>query len=228
MNQLRPFWQYYGGKWRSAPRYPAPQHDTIIEPFAGAAGYATRHHDRRVVLIEADPAIAGLWRWLISATPEDVLALPLAVPTTVRDLGLPPGPSALIGFWLNTGASAPRQSPSAWMRRSNRTLFWGAKVRERIASQVDAIKHWTVIEGDYTAAPDIEATWFVDPPYHKGGKHYRRSQVDYRALGSWCQARRGQAIVCEEQGADWLPFRPHIIAQANGGRMCREVIWTNP
>ena len=39
---LLPFWAYYGGKWRSAPRYPAPVHGRIIEPFAGAAGYAMR------------------------------------------------------------------------------------------------------------------------------------------------------------------------------------------
>jgi len=33
---LKPFWQYYGGKWRAAPHYPKPRHDTIVEPFAGA------------------------------------------------------------------------------------------------------------------------------------------------------------------------------------------------
>ena len=231
MTVLRPFWCYYGGKWRSAPSYPQPLHDTIIEPFAGAAGYATRYYDRRVVLVEADPVIAGLWRWLIKATPEDVLALPLEVPKTVRDLGLPPGPSALIGFWMNKGASAPCQTPSSWMRRAEYAgEFWGPKVRQRVALQVDAIKHWTVIEGDYTEAPDVEATWYVDPPYHKGGKHYRRSRVDYTALGAWCQTRPGQVIVCEEQGGDWLPFRPHRACKANesrsGGKVCHEVIWT--
>jgi len=44
---LRPFWRYYGGKWRAAPRYPAPRHDLIIEPFAGAAGYAMRYPDQK-------------------------------------------------------------------------------------------------------------------------------------------------------------------------------------
>lgn len=32
---LKPFWRYYGGKWRAAPSYPAPLHNTIVEPFAG-------------------------------------------------------------------------------------------------------------------------------------------------------------------------------------------------
>lgn len=31
---LRPFWSYYGGKWRIAERYPRPAFDRIIEPFA--------------------------------------------------------------------------------------------------------------------------------------------------------------------------------------------------
>lgn len=25
------------------------------------------------------------------------------------------------------------------------------------------IKHWQIINDDYSAAPDIEATWFIDP-----------------------------------------------------------------
>lgn len=230
--KLKPFWCYYGGKWRSAPRYPAPRHDTIVEPFAGAAGYATRYADRRVVLVEADPIVAELWRWLIHTPEAEVLALPLEVPATVRDLGLAPGPSALIGFWLNKGAAAPMQTPSRWMRSGVRPAsFWGREVRDRIASQVGAIRHWIVIEGTYSDAPDVEATWYVDPPYQRAGVHYRRRLVpaEYPALGAWCRSRRGQVIACEEVGADWLPFIPAFEAKANesrtGGKRCAEAIW---
>ena len=69
---LRPFWTFFGGKWRIAPKYPAPVYDTIIEPFAGEAGYALRHASAKVVLVEADPLIAGIWRWLIKVTPSEV------------------------------------------------------------------------------------------------------------------------------------------------------------
>jgi hypothetical protein len=227
---LKPFWCYYGGKWRSAPHYPAPRHDLLIEPFAGAAGYATRHHKHRVVLVEADPVVAELWRWLIGATEADVLALPAEVPTTVRDLGLPPGPSALIGFWIGKGGAVPRQSSSAWMRQGlNPSGWWGVEVRARIAAQVGAIKHWTLIEGSYEAAPDEEATWYIDPPYQRAGTHYRKRIVDYAALGAWCRTRRGQVIVCEEQGADWLPFEPFGSFKASpakhGGKRCAEAVW---
>ena len=52
---LRPFFNFYGGKWRAAPHYPAPRYARVVEPFAGAAGYSTRHHDRDIVLDRIDP-----------------------------------------------------------------------------------------------------------------------------------------------------------------------------
>lgn len=232
---LRPFFSFYGGKWRAAPHYPTPRYNRVIEPFAGAAGYSTRYPLCDVVLVERDPIIAGLWRWLIKATGDDVLALPLEIPTTVRDLGLDPGPSALIGFYCNNGATAPMQSPSAWMREGKGSAggFWGEKVRTRIADQVSAIKHWTVIEGDYTDAPTEEATYFVDPPYaNKAGSYYRQKFTGHVALGDWCRTRPGQVIACENVGATWLPFRHFRDIQSNpskrGKGKSAEAIWVGP
>lgn len=74
---LRPFIRYYGGKWRVAPLYPAPLYRTIVEPFAGAAGYSLRHHRHDVVLVEKYPPLAEMWRWLIAAAPADVLRIPV-------------------------------------------------------------------------------------------------------------------------------------------------------
>ena len=86
---------------------------------------------------------------------------------------------------------------------------WNAAQRERVAAQVPIVKHWRIIEGDYTDAPNLTATWFVDPPYsNRAGSYYVHTDVDYAALGSWCQARAGQTIVCENEGATWLPFQP--------------------
>ena len=65
------------------------------------------------------------------------------------------------------------------------------------------------------------------------GRHYRcgSKSLDYGALGQWCQSRRGQTMVCEQVGAEWLPFRPHLDAKANesrtGGKISREALWIN-
>ena len=57
---------YYGGKKGSAHRYPSPAFPTIIEPFAGSAGYALAwaKPSTRVILIEKDAGIVELWRRL--------------------------------------------------------------------------------------------------------------------------------------------------------------------
>lgn len=40
------------------------------------------------------------------------------------------------------------------------------EISKRIMAQnLYKVKHWEIINGDYTEAPDIKATWFVDPPY---------------------------------------------------------------
>jgi len=105
-------------------------------------------------------------------------------------------------------------------------------VRRRIAEQVRGISHWRVIEGEYHDAPDIEATWFVDPPYStKAGSYYPHQPESFDALGEWCRHRRGQVIVCEQEGASWLPFRAfgHIKPGAGKHRPDRnmEVVWTS-
>lgn len=204
---LAPFFSYFGGKWRLAPRYPRPRHETIVEPFAGSAGYATRFHWCRVILVEKDPTVAGIWRWLINATAREIMALPEDPELLQR------GPArAMMELNLNqasryVGQDRKRYGGGTFDGQSGRT--WCRVIRARIASQVDKIRHWQVIEGDYTQAPDVAATWFIDPPY-EGIDAYRckGAAINYPALGAWCRERRGQVIVCEQQGATWLPFRP--------------------
>jgi hypothetical protein len=229
---LRPFFSYYGAKYRSGARYPAPTHTTIVEPFAGSAGYALRHHTHDVVLVERYHHVAEIWRWLINATPDSVLSLPVDV-ADADTVDAPDGARWLIGFWLSRGGAHPVRTPSAWMREKRWPgCFWGTRIRQRIASQVDAIRHWTIIEASYESAPDIAATWFVDPPYDcRAGRRYVQNTIDYQQLARWCRSRRGQTIVCEGLGATWLPFRDTIgdtkvMGGGNRRGTFREVVWT--
>lgn len=234
----RPFLSFYGAKWRMASRLPPPAYPLIIEPFAGSLGYSVRHGASGKVLgVERDPTIAAVWRWLFSASPDDVRNLPLLDPDNdVRLLtGLDPAARGLIGFWLNKGMTAPCNRPSKWMRNplpGRLETFWGEGIRERIARQLPLIADWSIIEGDYTESPDVEATWLIDPPYQGApGSRYKfgNKGIDYAALGEWCRSRRGQVIVCEHAGADWLPFEPvsfAVKAAANGGgSYSDEAIW---
>ena len=231
---MRPFFSYYGGKWRDAVRnYPAPAHGTIVEPFAGSAGYAVRYHSRRVLLCDVDPIVIGVWKYLIATQAQEILSLPdLQEGQSTTDLHIPQEAQWLIGFWLNKATASPRKRPSSWMRSGVRPgSFWGPRVRETIAGQVDRIRHWRAVECSYQNAPHRgDATWFVDPPYQGAGKHYRAGScgLDYAHLSEWCRGRGGQVIACENEGANWLPFR--ILGStktARKGRRSAEAVWVS-
>lgn len=227
---MHPFWMFFGGKWRLAPKYPKPIYPCIVEPFAGAAGYSVRHYERKIILVERDPIIVAVWRWLRDAKSEDVLALPdVKAGQTVDSFDLPQPARWFMGFWMNKGVERPMKSPCSWQRDGWRPKSsWGPEVRARIASQLGLIRDWAINDGDYTVAPDIEATWFIDPPYdNKAGKRYRFHDIDYAGLAAWCKSRRGQVIVCENEGATWLPFRPLCSAKTARANRSAEVIWTN-
>jgi len=229
---LKPFFNYYGGKWRVGRYYPRPRHTTIVEPFAGAAGYSVRHYQADVVLVDLDPVVAGVWDYLIHVTSAEVNRLPVKI-NHVDEIRGPQEARWLVGFWLNKGA-APAKTPGAWMRAGQHsTSFWGPEIQRRISTQVSYIRHWKSFNKSYQAgAQSKAATYFVDPPYSDlCGSLYRTKFTDYAELGSWCQNRSGQVIVCEKYGADWLPFRAFkdikSMEGVRGKAVSREVIWSH-
>lgn len=231
-----PFWRYYGGKWRAAPHYPAPRHATIVEPFAGEAGYSLRYHDRQIILVEKYPVLAEMWRWLIAASAAEVIAIPTVEHVDDLPSWVPEGARYLVGFSMNDACVSPKRQLSAGRKRlasmGRRFEGWNENRREMTARQSQLIKHWTIMEGDYSQCPDVEATWFVDPPYNnKVGACYVHGPgaINYHDLGAWCRDRMGQVIVCENEGADWLDFHPFATLKAGiNGKGSREVVWTNP
>ena len=169
---LRPFFTFYGAKWRAAIHYPRPEFPRLIEPFAGSAGYALRHYERDVQLYDVDPIVVGIWSYLIRTPSREIRNLPAHV-HHVDDLHVCQEARWLIGFWLNRGTQCPVKTPGAWMRsKQYPQQFWGTYVRRRLALQVEYIRHWRVRELHYLRVPNHAATWFVDPPYHRSGLHY--------------------------------------------------------
>lgn len=218
---MRPFFPFYGSKWNIARHYPAPLHDLVIEPFAGGAGYATFYNCPRVHLVDADPIIAGVWSYLFAATPSEILALPELpeVGDSVDNYALPQEAKWLIGFWLNRGSATPKKSRTAYSARTDRSqLNWGARAKERIAAQLPGIEGWSIQPGQYHAAPSLEATWFIDPPYGDKGRFYRVQFSDFAGLATFAKSRAGLTICCEGPGATWLPFQPLGNFKSSKGR----------
>lgn len=205
---------------------------TIIEPFAGAAGYSCRHYKNNIILYDVDPVIYGLWNYLINVTPEEILNIPTNI-THLDDMNIIQEQKWLIGFWLNKGGSKPKKSPSKWMRAGIApSSWWGDAIKTRIASQVPLIKHWKIYNTTCYDAPNQQATWFVDPPYsNDAGKIYTCKFNDYDNLAKFCKTRLGQTIVCEQDGANWLPFQKLCAIKSTPGSRGKsysaEAIWLN-
>lgn len=232
MRYLKPFLNYHGSKWRAARDYPEPLHDLIIEPFAGGAGYALRHYERDVVLVDKNPIIAEVWRYLISADEDEILSLPdLSGSQTIHDLEIPTAAQNLIGLCIGKNSFTPRLRPSSWFDKwkdSNGAGFWGADRRKRIAAQLQYIRHWKVVYGEYSSIKSVKATWFIDPPYQYKGRRYPYGpkDIDFNELADWCLSREGQTLVCEHVSAWWLPFVGIKKSQAMVGE-CEEALWVN-
>jgi hypothetical protein len=224
---VRPLFPYYGSKWRDARRYPPPFNGTVIEPFAGSAGYSIWHAPERVTLFEVDPYVVGVWQFLIGVSARELLTLPDLEPgQSTDDLHLPQEARWFIGFWLNRGSAQPKKTQTAYSARTDRQqLTWSQRARDRIASEVEGVRHWTVKQANYDEVPRIDATYFVDPPYIDKGRHYRFSAVNHEAVGAWCLELPGSVIVCEQVGATWLPFQPLASIKSSKGRSV-EIVYT--
>jgi len=218
---------YYGAKHGLASKYPRPVHDIIIEPFAGAAGYSCHHAalGRQVILNDLDPDVVALWRRLQAMTPADLAAIESTLSderTTEILIASIGGGSQWNGIMAgNDRAITPRMRHAAPM------------VMDRIKRILSHIGGWEIIHGSYVDLPDIEATWFIDPPYQPimsmAGDGYNQGAngINFTELAKWCRSLKGQVIVCEQSPAQWLPFT-HLAHQMNGsnsGQSRSEVVW---
>ena len=222
---------YYGSKSKIAHLYPKPLFGKIIEPFAGSARYSTLYWENEVHLFDLSDYVVKVWRYLIDAVEADVRRLP-DMPSKINIEQEYPGLSDaeryLIGFHLCRGKAKPRKTghgQNSWNRD-----------KQRIAESVHKFSHWQIYQRSYLDIPNFEATWFIDPPYQQTmagpnkSDRYTHWNIDYSQLAEWVRSRKGQVIVCEGDGADWLPFQ--LLATVNTNTNNRQVkkngeyIWT--
>lgn len=210
---------YYGSKHAFSHAYPEPHYNTIIEPFAGSAAYSHRWYDRNVILFDVSGEVRLMWEWLLSVSRREIMTLPVlrdrndcasnhtTDPTIIRVY------SHLVVRSPNRSKSG-KPTPFGWGDRDLISCLIRGQRREEYADALDKIRHWKFYQHGYTEIDgivgNVEATWFVDPPYNNtAGKIYKHNctGIDFGHLGDWCHARRGQVIVCENLGATWMPFR---------------------
>lgn len=217
---------YYGSKSKIVDYYPPPKHKRIIEPFAGSAKYALKYWQNDVLLVDKYEAIINVWQYLKTANKKEILNLPILKPKEdLRNFKtLSDEEKLLIGFCINPGSISPKNVQSGTGRFAK---YWQEN-RNIIADNLYKIKHWEIKLGSYDEIGNIEATWFVDPPYEFGGEHYKESNknIDFNKLSEWCKSRNGQVIVCENTKAKWMNFKP-IIEQQGSVYKTTEAIWSN-
>lgn len=207
---------YYGSKSKIAKYYPSPIHDKIIEPFAGSAKYSLMYWEKDVLLVEKFHKVFSIWEYLQQATEKDILSLPDIGYKEKIPESLSNPEKWLIGYCIARGVSRP-------CTMGHKFNSW-QKDKIRIASDLHKIKHWKIIHGDYEELENENASWFVDPPYFKGGYKYTENKINYLELADWCKSRKGQVIVCENTNASWLDFEP--LVKINGAfKKSHESIW---
>ncbi|MBP8762255.1 MAG: DNA adenine methylase [Acetoanaerobium sp.] len=214
---------YYGSKSKIVDYYPPPKHKRIIEPFAGSARYSLKYWQNDILLVDKYPVIVEVWNYLKNASESDIKGLPkLDTGQTIDDYDLSDIERKFMGFMVQDGTTGMRRTASyfAVKRMDEKFNF--------IIENLHKIKHWEIKLGSYDELENEEATWFIDPPYEFGGHEYKCSNknIDFNKLAEWCKERNGQAIVCENTKATWLPFKPMKEMQ---GTMFKttEAIWSN-
>jgi site-specific DNA-adenine methylase len=215
---------YYGRKEKVFKYYSPPKYGTIIEPFAGSAVYSLKNYEKNIIILDKDERIINIWKYLKSATSQEILSLPLIIKgQSLNDTefdNLTSVQKDLISFFSNPSSAQPKRSVGKFN-------IWHEKNRKRLSEDVNKIRHWEIILGDYRDIPNQKATWFIDPPYQgNGGKYYKHGNKDmnYDELREWITSREGQVIVCENSEAEWLDFKPLKNLQGQR-RKTVEVVW---
>jgi site-specific DNA-adenine methylase len=211
---------YYGRKKQIAKHYPKPNYDIIIEPFAGAAAYSLFQDNwkKQVILIEKDKRVADIWKWLIEdATIAKIKKMP----------DLKTGQHST--EFLHIIHAATKMAFKYKKIKVTPVLERNWEISKRVfVENLHKIKHWKIINGDYSLSPELDATWFIDPPY-KGepGMGYACSsnQIDYNALAQWALKRKGEVIFCEGMNGDYMPFSHLLTLPGVAGKLSQEKIY---
>jgi len=204
-----PLFKWFGSKWSSARKYPEPIFGTIYEPFAGGAGYSLNYRQYNVNIYDTNPLLQRLWKWLIEqACYRNVMQIPtnLAEGFDIQSLDLDDGQKLLLKHWQRTNNYGNCWTISPW---GNKPGQWTDSTRERVARQVEYIKHWKFEPIDFSK----HGTYFIDPPYEYNYR-YGNNNFNFAKLAARVKSIPipNQVIACEavcpktKRVPNYLPF----------------------
>lgn len=232
---------YFGSKSKLARYYPKPCYDCIVEPFCGAAHYALLYYYKQVHINDVNPNVIEIWKWIQQASSKDILSIPepqyaqriseikgLERPVELLLRLLCSKSSASFNrdfFTKYSGVDRKRHRKSGPPKPDKSTV---QQFKQKALKYVGKLSHWKITCMDYKDLPNIEATWFIDPPYQKLKRsryEFNNRMIDYQHLAEWCLSRQGEIIVCEQSNATWLPFKPLRKVYSLANNKYQEVVY---
>lgn len=222
---------YYGAKNQLAKYYPYPEHNLIIEPFAGSAAYSCFHllknKELKCLLIDKDEKVAECWNFLLNCSEKDIINYPT-----------PKINEQTSDFLIMTCAVSNASSKCKSMKFTERLAKVFNIQKNRILKLFNIRDRIQFKYGEYFDIKNEIATWFIDPPYQiikenntifQNGNGYSKKcnsdNINYKNLGEFCLNRNGQIIVCEKSGANWLDFQNFRDNKTSLNKKYKEVIF---
>lgn len=222
---------YYGAKNLLAKHYPIPKYNLIIEPFAGSAAYTCfhlyRNKDLKAILCDKDDSVAATWDFLLKCSENDILNFPT-----------PKIGEYAFDFLIKTCTVSNASSKCKKMKYTERLNKVFQIQKKRLIKLLPIRDRIQFIHGDYQDLKNDHGTWFIDPPYQilkingsvfQNGDGYSKncgeSSINFKDLKNYCLNRNGQIIVCEKEGANWLPFQPFKSNKTSLNKIYNEVIF---
>lgn len=224
---------YYGAKNMLAGYYPVPSYNLIIEPFAGSAAYSCYHLLRdknlRCHLLDKDEDVANAWDFLLKCSERDILNYPKP---KIGDYAY--------DFLIKTCSVSNASSKCNKMKYTERIDRVFEIQKRRLLKFLPIRNRITFKHSEFDTIKNMKATWFIDPPYQiiskngsvfQNGDGYSKfcstSNIDFKKLSIFCKNRNGLIIVCEKEGANWLPFEILKRNKTSLNKNYNEMIWTN-
>ena len=167
--------------------------------------------EKNVILNDKYDKVYAVWDFLINhASVKNIKKLPnLTEGLNIDNLKISESEKILLGFYANPASSTPKKTVS---KRGE--ISWN-RHKSFLIENLHKVKHWKITNKSYDELKNLKATYFIDPPYQFGGEYYHSASsnkhLNYDDLAKWCLSRKGEIIVCENNKADWLNFKPLTV-----------------